>query len=308
MRVDGVVMVDWSASKVPKTGPDSVWWALHRPGAAAPERLENPSTRTAAIDALADLAAAEIAAGRRALLGFDFPFGYPAGAAARMLEVWETEPMDAPLWSRLWKMLAARIEDGPDNANNRFDIAEAINRDAFDGQGPFWGRPPRPPRVALPEKKPSGYGDRYPAERRLIERRVRSTQPVWKLFTTGSVGGQALMGIAALERLRRDPRLAGAVQVWPFETGLRDGRSTGDPPVIIAEIYPSLIPADPSYAVKDAGQVAAMSGRLATLAAADRLGPLFGAADALSADDRRIVETEEAWILGAGWDEALKGD
>lgn len=302
---DAIVMVDWSAAAAPKTGKDSIWWALHRPGAPALERLENPATRAEAIAALTALAAAEGAAGRRVLIGFDFPFGYPAGAAARMLAADPgpaplSAPLSAPLWARLWAMIAARISDGPANANNRFDLAEALNRDAFDGRGPFWARPPRPERAHLPAKKPSGYGARYPSERRICERRARSAQPVWKLFTAGSVGGQALMGIAALERMRRDPRLAGLVQVWPFETGLCGAGAFGPQPVVIAEIYPSLLPPDPGYAVKDAGQVAAMARRLADLAAAGRLGPLFAGPADLTAEERRIIEAEEAWILGLG--------
>lgn len=301
MRCDAVVMVDWSAAATPKTGRDSVWWALTRPGAATPERLENPATRAEAMATLSDLAAAEADAGRRILLGFDFPFGYPVGAAERMLTALDAAPasLDDPLWARLWAALAAAIEDGPNNANNRFDVAERINARGFDGAGPFWARPPKPKRAALAEKKPTGYGERYPAERRIVERRIRSTQPVWKLFTTGSVGGQTLMGIAALERMRRDPRLAERLRVWPFETGLVDGGRI-DAPIVLAEIYPSLIPPDARYDVKDAGQAAAMAGRLAALAAANRLGPLFAGPDDLSPAERVEAEGEEAWILGAG--------
>lgn len=298
---DAVVMVDWSAAAAPKTGTDSIWWALHRPGQPAPARLENPATRAEAIETLTALAAAETAEGRRLLIGFDFPFGYPAGAAARLLAA-DPGPAreNAPPWERIWAMLAARISDGPNNANNRFDVAETLNRAAFDGRGPFWARPPRPERAHLPAKKPSGYGARYPSERRLCEQRARSAQPVWKLFTAGSVGGQALMGMAALERMRRDPRLAGLVRVWPFETGLGDAGAFEPSPVVIAEIYPSLIPPDPAYAVKDAGQVAAMARRVADLAAAGRLQPLFAGPTDVTAQERRIIETEEAWILGLG--------
>lgn len=294
------MMVDWSAAATPKTGADSVWFALHRVGEETPERLENPATRRAALDQIAALAAAEADAGRRIVLGFDFPFGYPAGAAAKLADA----AADGALWARLWATLGARIEDGPKNANNRFAVAEAFNAGVFDGLGPFWGRPPKPFRRALPEKKPSGYGVRYPAERRLVERRAASTQPVWKLFTNGSVGGQALMGVAGLERLRNDERLAARSEVWPFETGLTLGLA----PILIAEIYPSLRAPDPAYAVKDAGQVASIAARLARLAADERLARLFEGAPDLTTEERETVVAEEAWIVGVGAEKLLAGD
>lgn len=285
-------MVDWSAAAVPRTGADSIWWALHRVGAPSPERLENPATREAAMAALAELFAAEAAAGRRVLAGFDFPFGYPQGAAAAMA--------GAPSWAALWAAWADGLSDAADNANDRFAFAEALNARVWDGAGPFWGRPPKPDRPALPARKPSGYGARYPAERRAVEARVPRAQPCWKLFTTGSVGGQALLGIARLERLRR--LLGPRAQVWPFETGW----SAGAAPILLAEIYPSLLPPDPREPVKDAGQVRAVAARLAALGAAGRLDPLFARPPDL--DDDRAALREEAWILGVGREPLLRGE
>lgn len=303
---DTVIMVDWSAAATPKSGVDSVWWALHRRGAAAPERLENPKTRAEAVDALEAALVAELGAGRRSLVGFDFPFGYPQGSAEAFLrgEGATAASRTAPAWAALWRLIAGRIHDGPQNANNRFEVAAWLNRTAFDGRGPFWGRPPRQEWDGLPQKKPDGYGARYPAERRAVERLVRSTQPVWKLFTTGSVGGQTLMGLAALERLRHRAALAGQVAVWPFETGWRSGRA----PIVFAEIYPSLLPPDPREAIKDAGQVRAVAARLAERARENALTPLFegpnageGAVageEALDPCVCAVAATEEAWILG----------
>ncbi len=279
-------MVDWSAAAVPRTGPDSVWIAVARVGGAGLERLDNPPVRAGALELVEDLARAEAAAGRRLLVGFDFPFGYPAGATRAMT--------GAADWRALWALLAERIEDGRDNANNRFAVAETLNRRAWDGRGPFWGRPPRPDRPALPTRKPAGYGARYPAERRAVERRVPRAQPVWKLYTTGSVGGQALVGLAALERLRR--ALGPLVEIWPFETGWGVGRA----PIVIAEIYPSLTPPDPREPVKDAGQVRAVAERLAALIAAGAAETLFGPPSDLGAEASAAALAEEAWILGVG--------
>ncbi len=38
-----------------------------------------------------------------------------------------------------------------------------------------------------------------------------------------------------------------------------------------------------------------------------RLAPLFEGEQGLAAEERRIVETEEAWILGLGHEDALRG-
>ena len=51
---DTIVMVDWSAAATPKTGADSIWVAVLRPGDAVPKLL-NPPTRAALFPALASL-------------------------------------------------------------------------------------------------------------------------------------------------------------------------------------------------------------------------------------------------------------
>ena len=156
------------------------------------------------------------------LAGFDFPFGYPRGLAEAL-----TGRADG---LALWALLAAQVRDAPDNANNRFAVAAALN--ARLGGGPFWGRPSGMPLPDLPERR---RAHAFP-EGRLVEQRVRSAHSPWKLYTAGSVGGQMLTGLPALERLRRDPRLAG-IAVWPFETGL----TLPEAPIVLAEVYPSLL-------------------------------------------------------------------
>ena len=120
------------------------------------------------------------------------------------------------------------------------------------------------------QRKKTGivYGGNMPREFRQTEKHIREfgpagarPHPVWQLNGNGSVGGQALTGIAALERLRRDPRLNGKIAVWPFETGFALPQS----PVVLAEIYPSLVIPHPDEKVKDAGQVRALAEKLAGL-------------------------------------------
>ena len=96
--------------------------------------------------------------GRRVLAGFDFPFGYPASVAQRL-----TGRAEA---LALWRWLAERIEDGADNANNRYAVAERIN-DAWGGIGPMWGRPAHLSLPGLPAAARERHGPDHPPERRL---------------------------------------------------------------------------------------------------------------------------------------------
>lgn len=93
--------------------------------------------------------------------------------------------------------------------------------------------------------------------------------------------------------------------MWPFEGGLR----SPDAPVVLVEIYPSLLKDDVAAcgnAVLDCAQVEVNSRALSALDAKDGLAPLFGGPP-LTAAQRKVVETEEAWILGLGFEKELSG-
>jgi hypothetical protein len=172
---------------------------------------------------------------------------------------------------------------------------------ALPGVGPFWGRPATMVAPGVPEKGSARTGHGLP-ERRLVEERVRGAQPCWKLYTTGSVGSQALLGVARLVRLRA----ATGAAVWPFDTGLRPPQA----PVVLAEVYPSLldaaVKARPEGEIKDAAQVRLTAKAFAQLDAEQQLASLFGAGDDLTAAERATIAREEAWILGAGREAELR--
>jgi hypothetical protein len=289
---DAYVMVDWSAAGVPRRGRDSIWYAVlgADESSARLEALENPPTRAEATDALCMRLAALLGAGKRVLAGFDFPFGFPCGTAARL-------GLRGLPWRHMWQALSDGLDDGPDNRNNRFDLAERLNERLSGEAFPFWGNVRDETRRHLLRRgrRPHGPGDL--AERRLCDLCLRSTQPVWKLAGIGAAGGQALTGIPRVWQIRRDPRLALAAHIWPFETGLRhDSR----PRLVIAEVYPSLVSvAGSPHQPKDAAQVVAIAGHFAALDAAGKLAALFSGGGALAADAQRRVEREEGWILGA---------
>ncbi len=293
---DAYVMVDWSASNVPKTGADSVWiCVLERQGTElAPIRLVNPPTRREAAGFLADLLSDLVARDRVALVGFDFAFGYPAGFARRL------RPQAAD-WQGVWKEIVARIRDGEDNANNRFEVAAALNAKISGGAFPFWGCPEAAAGPRLTTDRPGDYGTDTLAERRLADARSTGPQPVWKLYYPGSVGGQTLLGIPCVHALRHHPWLAEAARIWPFETGLKVLERPGLDGwrLLFAEVYPSMISLEvPAGEVKDAAQVRAVAHYLAVLDNEGNLAPLFAGPPDLDDRQRAVVETEEAWILG----------
>jgi hypothetical protein len=255
-----------------------------------PEVLENPPTRALATDALCTRLAALVAAGKRVLAGFDFPFGFPSGTAARL-------GFQGLPWRHMWQALSDGLDDAPDNRNNRFDLAERLNERLSGEAFPFWGNVRNESRRHLLRRGRRPHGPHDLAERRLCDLCLRSTQPVWKLAGIGAAGSQALTGIPRVWQIRRAPRLALAAHIGPFETGLRhDSR----PRLVIAEAYPSLVAvAGSAYQPKDAAQVVAIAAHFAALDAAGTLASLFSGGSALDADARRCVEREEGWILGA---------
>ena len=293
------IVVDWSARSRPspaKSTRDAIWWAVARDGVVASPVYVR--TRHAAITRLGKLIAAECAARRRVLVGFDFPFGYPSGVTRHL-----TGRASA---FALWDWLAKRIDDDEHNANNRYAVAAEINRH-YPGVGPCWGRPATWSYPDVPTRAHARtLRTAHPPERRIVDEHAAGAKTVWQLAYTGSVGSQVLLGLPALERLRSAPSIAGRVAVWPFDGGL----AVPDKPVVFTELYPSLIKdAVARYArraeIRDRAQVRVNARAFASLDAAGGLATLFLGSRALSARQRRLVETEEAWVLGVGHEAVL---
>lgn len=288
---DSYLMVDWSAANAPNRGADSIWLGLttRASGRLRLSRLENPATRAAATDRIIQMAVGQLKRGRRLLVGFDFPFGFPTGTGRGL-------GVRGLAWRGTWQILEDLLIDADDNRNNRFDVAETLNARLTGEPFPFWGLAREESRPYLVRRGRRAHGPTDLAEKRLCDCRVPSTQPVWKLAGAGSVGGQALTGIPRVWQIRKEPSLAFDCQIWPFETGLAfDPR----PRLVLAEVYPSLVPPRKlTGKPKDAGQVAAIGRRYAELDDAEMLRDLFSGDPDLCAETRHAIETEEAWILG----------
>lgn len=275
---DTIVMVDWSARSKPspaKPTKDAIFVGVSRHGR---EAVSYHRTRLAAVRALTGLLDGERRAGRRVLVGFDFPFGYPKGFARVVTGT------DDPF--AVWAWLARAVEDDARNGNNRWDVATRLNG-MFPGVGPFWGCPAAVASGVLTAKGRARHGHGM-AERRAVERLLPRAQPCWKLFTTGSVGSQVLVGLPHVQGLRE--RYGEALSVSPFEAP--------DTPIVVAEIYPGLIDAAVKARVREGEILDAVQVRLVARAFA-ALAPEHLAA-MLQEGDR-----EEGWILGLGHEDAL---
>jgi precorrin-8X/cobalt-precorrin-8 methylmutase len=301
--LEDCVVVDWSAASSPRRGADAIWVATarRRPGRGVEATLVNPSTRRAAFDLLRVTVERALGARRRTLFAFDFSLGYPAGAA-ELLTTPTVPP--TPRWRAVWSTLRALVVDGEDNTNNRFEVAEALNRRS--GYRLFWGRPSGvryegsgllPPRdVAVPS-----LADNPLARYRLTERCAPSRpKSNWQLFGRGAVGGQVLTGLPYLEALKR--HFGAGLAVWPFEIG-----PTSEPfsfaPVVFAEVWPSMFvdhgTASGPAPVRDARQVSAVADALLGHRDED-LQALFAprGLTALREAARSDATGEEGWILG----------
>ncbi|APX12287.1 hypothetical protein [Tateyamaria omphalii] len=276
---DTILVADWSAGKRRPARPskDAIWLGIARSGVAdAPIYCRSRQEAEAQITQIIE---DEVAAGRRLLLTFDFPFGYPRGLARQITG------SDDPF--ALWDWISARITDAPDGSNNRYAVAEEMN-DKFDGPGPLWGKPNQTDWPGVPYRKAGIVYDTVP-ERRACDLAAKAASSCFQLAFPPTVGGQILMGLPTLNRLRARPNVA----VWPFEDWT-------DAPVVLAEIWPGLIEpavkAAQTDAIRDAVQVRLLATALSRLPAATLLAWMTDLPDAAR---------EEAWILGAGHNATL---
>lgn len=274
---DRVIVVDWSAANLPTSltnRANAVWIGCHDAEGGVEWHHRTRAGAEAQLVTLIDTARADKL---RILIGFDFAMGYPAGFAARL-----TGQSGAPA---VWRWLAEAITD-VDNRNNRFDVATRINAIFSEASGPFWSHPSGQSWPGLPFRRAGiDYEALGLSETRAAENAVPRAKSPWMLFNPGSVGSQSLLGLPMIHRLSQLPDVA----VWPF--------SAPDAPVVLAEVYPSLLAgpvailANSDGLTADQAQVRLLSRALFQLARHDRLAALFQAPPEAQ---------EEGWILGAG--------
>ncbi|KRB40120.1 MAG: cobalamin biosynthesis protein CbiG [Pseudomonadota bacterium] len=289
------VIVDWSAAAKPSTGADSVWIGVLKRDLRFRLTFEahNPPTRAEAEKKLADILDDFKKRGERALVGVDFPLGFPRGFS-KALNLTGEHP-----WRAVWDQLDKMVKDKADNTNNRFGVGSEINRRMTGGPFPFWGCPPKDALTTLQPKRTRAHGPDDLPEFRHADLAAKGAASIWKLYYNGSVGGQAILGIPAVRRLKL--ARGEAVKVWPFETGFKalTEADLAGVEVVVAEVYPSLYKAQPQPGeVKDQAQVRVTAEHFARLDETGKLGGAFTIGKTAAADVVLDAETEEGWILG----------
>ncbi|MFN3583026.1 cobalamin biosynthesis protein CbiG [Phenylobacterium sp.] len=291
------VIVDWSAAAKPTTGADSVWIGVLKRDVRFRLAFEsyNPPTRAEAETRLAAILDDLKKRNERALLGFDFPLGFPRGFAEAL-----KLPGEQP-WRATWDQLDRMVKDKADNTNNRFGVGSEINRRLTGGPFPFWGCPPKDALTTLQPKRTRAHGPDDLPEFRHADLAAKGAASIWKLYYNGSVGGQAILGIPLVRRLKL--ARGEAFKTWPFETGFKalTESDLAGVDVVAAEVYPSLLKVQPAAGeVKDLAQVRATAEHFARLDEQNKLGALFGPPKGTPPDAVLDAEREEGWILGAG--------
>ena len=217
------------------------------------------------------------------LVGFDFPFGYPANSGLAG-------------GATLGRMLRQRIQDADDNANNRFAVAAQLNRELnAGGAGPFWGCPAKHAQPCLTRTRPAVFGAGQFNEHRRVDLALRALgiQSCWKLAYPASVGSQILMGMPVVSRLAEYLNAA----IWPFETRWNEVLSTN----VLAEIWPRLFDHDvEQHDVRDARQVLAVARWMRDHADDGALHNALGRPSNLDDSGNAQAIGGEGWIVGAG--------
>lgn len=302
------LFADWSASSRPtrvEPKKDAIWIG-ELEGHDAEPKTYYCRTRRQAASLIQERLGSHLAAGRRTLVGFDFPYGYPSGTG-QALGIKGTET-----WMGLWETLSKAIEDTERNANNRWDVAASLNQHISPSSaGPFWGCPNARQAKTLTSRK-IGYlsfpyalpGGGELRRRRHPERRLPGTQEVWKLLGAGSVGSQTLVGIPYVRRLRYAKNLENRSCVWPFETGFSVEKLNAQQPSIVhAEIWPGVV--EPAVRANAAGRIRdrVQVEQLCLWASREdqngMLQRLLERPTGLSDDEVKDCVQEEGWILGA---------
>ena len=280
-----VIACDWSSAQGRKPRPqeDRCWlaWGGHNPASRS-----EPCYMPTRLEAEARIGELLTDHPGPAIVGVDFAIGYPVFAP----EGGEPVPL-LPVGRDLCRMLAERVTDDPSGVNNRFEVADALNREIESRTGfagPFWGRPRELTSLrALPERRPdrpTGFSQHRACE--LVAQRETKSRPqsAWKCSGIGSVGGQSLVGMPMVHRLLTDPALAARARLWPF-----DEVTDRDDAIMICEIYPSMFPErSPTYWYKDARQVVDTRDAI-----------LDGIADgSITLDVEHPAARVEGWILG----------
>ena len=218
IQFDTFIAVDWSASNNPSPKnpkADALWVGVYD-RISGVKRQDYFRTRSECLRYVREMLKEIVDKQKKCLIGYDLDFGFPGGLAKAMGCENELAP-----WIFHWKFLTREITDNEKNNNNRFVVASKMNEMVSESEGPFYGVPKAQQTQYLQPKGcafPYLVNNTQLRKKRWCEHLEPKAHPVWKLLGTGSVGGQSLMGIPAINKLYQDPQLHRYSQIWPFTT------------------------------------------------------------------------------------------
>ena len=306
---DTYIAVDWSARTVPspkKPTRDAIWVGIKD----LKEKIQTESyfrTRYSCINYLRELLIKNVKEKNRTLIGYDLDFGFPSGYVDA-LDI----SGNLPKWLKMWNLLVDLIRDNDENSNNRFEVAAYLNSkciiESSSQVGPLWGCPrgntsyetlnPKSPKFPFITKN-----GQILRKKRWTEQRESRAQPVWKLIGSASVGGQTLVGIPAVFKLRFDSNLKLHSKVWPFETKFLSHFTSPTLPLILhVEIWPGILASklDKNIKIKDRAQVRATVDWIADCDKTGELQNLLSTPSGLTSEEVQNCIEEEGWVLGSG--------
>lgn len=219
--------------------------------------------------------------GKRAILGFDHQYSFPAG----LFEILAGRGWQS--WDELLDFITANATK-THQATNPKDWAAAANQLISErcgtSSGPFWG----PGFAAQPTDPKFPFAKTSLNERRLVEERSPSMKPLFKLGGHGSVGLQSLCGIPYLAALRSACREANIeLFCWPF-----DGWELPESGHVLVEVYPRLCNSGKKSDEADAKETAKW------LAGQDAAGTISDWFNPELTDMERARASLEGWVIG----------
>ncbi len=129
---------------------------------------------------------------------------------------------------------------------------------------------------------------------------MKGAPSIWKLYYNGSIGGQAILGVPMVRRLKQ--KYGDALKTWPFETGFSalTPAALEGVDILAAEVFAGGEDAKPMPGErKDQTEIRGAAERLARLDETGKLAALFDAPKGVAARDQDTARTEEGWILDA---------
>ena len=134
-------------------------------------------------------------------------------------------------------------------------------------------------------------------ELRGTDARIKGAPSIWKLYYNGSIGGQAILGLPMVRRLKQ--KYGEEMKTWPFETGW-GAPDLGGVRILAAEVFTGGAETKPAAGEsKDQTEIRAYAEQIAKLDEGGKLGALFAQPKGLGAGEADAARSEEGWILGA---------